>query len=202
MSLCACGCGRVTPISPVTKVNNGWVAGEHRKWFGVGCANRARTGFATAEERFWSKVDKRAPDACWPWLVWIGQGGYGVFADSTAGSVTAHKYAYVLTAGPVPAGLQLDHLCHTNDPGCSLGPRCPHRACCNPLHLELVTPRENVMRARTAPTAINARKTRCLRGHPLSGDNLGVSRVGKRYCITCRRERDRANYLRKKSGAA
>lgn len=31
----------------------------------------------------------------------------------------------------------------------------------------------------------NARKTHCKKGHPLSGDNLRLSKMGTRVCVTC-----------------
>jgi hypothetical protein len=70
---------------------------------------------ASIIERFWSKVDKDGPTApgmatpCWLWTAAIGKNGYGAFNRGRRGEgmVGAHVYAY----GPVPAGLELDHLC-------------------------------------------------------------------------------------------
>lgn len=53
------------------------------------------------------------------------------------GPITAHRFAYELLVGPVPDGLQLDHLCR-------------NRACCNPEHLEPVEGVENRLRGVTA----------------------------------------------------
>ena len=79
-------------------------------------------------ERFWSKVDRSGgPDACWPYtgaLVWDGYGRFRL----TDRTVRAHRYAYELTHGPTRS--PLDHLCR-------------NRVCCNPSHLEPVTPEEN-----------------------------------------------------------
>jgi hypothetical protein len=73
--------------------------------------------------------------------------------------------------------LTLDHLCR-------------NKACVNPAHLEPVTNRENVLRG-VGLSAENARKTHCKRGHPLSGDNVVVSKGGrKRRCVACERLRD------------
>lgn len=47
---------------------------------------------------------------------------------------------------PIPDDLQIDHLCHTDDPGCLGGNDCPHRRCVNPAHLEPVTPQGNSLR--------------------------------------------------------
>ena len=75
--------------------------------------------------------------------------------------------------GPIPEGLTLDHLCRV-------------RACVNPAHLEPVTLRENTLRSPSAPTAINARKTECLRGHAFTPENTWVHR-SRRCCRECKR---------------
>lgn len=96
----------------------------------------------------------------------------------------AHVYSWELANGPVPAGMTIDHLCHTPE-SCAGGPACQHRRCVNPAHLTLATYRDNALRG-SSPAAINARKTHCPRGHPLSGDNLFVNVRGARVCRACR----------------
>lgn len=83
-------------------------------------------------ERFWEKVDKRGPDECWPWVAGISAGtGYGVFhLGRTRKVVGAHRWAYQHHKGPIPAGMSVDHICHT-------------RACVNPAHLRLATAKQN-----------------------------------------------------------
>lgn len=84
-----------------------------------------------------------------------------------------HRVAYELWVGPIPEGLQLDHLCRQ--------PRC-----FNPVHLEPVTSNENTMRSPVAPAAINARKTHCKRGHLY--DEANTYRIhGSRHCRACNR---------------
>mgnify|MGYP007071623989 FL=1 len=58
----------------------------------------------------------------------------------------AHRAAWEVVNGPVPAGLVVDHRCHNADTACPGGPSCPHRRCCNPAHLEPVTHRTNLRR--------------------------------------------------------
>lgn len=97
----------------------------------------------TPEERFWPKVDKDGPLPRWapflgPCWIWTGSrsgGGYGRFVVDTTRreSTGAHRFSYELLVGPIPEGLQIDHLCRV-------------RACCNPAHLEPVTTAENVRR--------------------------------------------------------
>lgn len=128
--------------------------------------------------RFWEKVDRAGGDgACWPWLA-STRHGYGQYGVAKGHIAQAHRYAYELAVGPIPAGLEIDHLCRNT-------------RCVNPNHLEAVTGRVNSLRSMSL-MAINARKTHCKRGHALDGANL--YRYGQaRQCRTCRRLRDRAH---------
>lgn len=135
-------------------------------------------------ERFWPKVNKTA--TCWLWTAAKTHDGYGVLGSGGRGEhkIYAHRYTYETLVGPIPTGMQLDHLCHTADPGCLKGDACPHRACVNPTHLEPVTGRENA--ARTG----KARKTHCDRGHEYTPANT-MRLNGRRTCRTCRNMRRR-----------
>lgn len=134
-----------------------------------------------ASSRFFAKVNKTS--GCWLWTA-SKRRGYGAFYFEGR-HWAAHRWAYEHLVGPIPAGLQLDHLC-----------RVP--ACVNPNHLEPVTGRVNLLRGDTFQAA-NARKTRCVNGHPFSPENTYIIKDGKRACRTCRREamyRYRARYGR------
>lgn len=131
------------------------------------------------EERFWEKVEE-TPDGCWLWTAATDKDGYGVFVGAPYGTSSAHRIAYRFVVGLIPAGLTIDHLCRT-------------LTCINPAHLEPVSNRENILRG-DGITAVNARKTHCKRGHPLSGDNLYPRPDGDRDCRTCRRERGRRSH--------
>ena len=81
-----------------------------------------------------------------------------------------HVVAYELLVGPVPEGLELDHLCRV-------------RHCFNPDHLEPVTHAENIRRApRWNPE-------RCPAGHEYTPDNIEKDRTLR--CKTCRQIRQR-----------
>ncbi|WP_420883183.1 hypothetical protein [Thermobispora bispora] len=96
--------------------------------------------------------------------------------------------------GPIPPGWEVDHLCHHWE-WCRLGADCPHRACVNPSHWLAVPSRVNNARS-GSPTAINARKRVCVRGHPLAGANLRLrrDRPGHRECRECARLRRRLRH--------
>lgn len=139
----------------------------------------------TLEERFWLKVDRGAgPDGCWPWLGKTHDFGYGLFYANKR-QYRSHRFAYELMVGPIPEGLQLDHLCHNADPTCTGGNSCPHRRCCNHAHLEAVT--HAVNSGRMYP----ARKTHCVNGHLYDEKNTYITPEGKRACRECRNQRGR-----------
>ena len=151
------------------------------------------------EKRFWAKVEKT--EGCWLWTAKL-DGGYGRFALTRRDFRLAHRVSYEWNVGPIADGMTIDHLCHTRDATCPGGPACLHRRCVRPDHLEVVTPRTNVLRAATV-TGINAAKTHCDRGgHPLSGDNLYITSIGGRSCRACMRENFRRWYARRKEKRA
>jgi hypothetical protein len=132
---------------PVT--GHGWCHTHYMRWRRYGDPLATKRIIGDIEARFWSKVDRRGDDECWPWLDRPSSDGYGVFGVGQK-VVKAHHWAYEQFIKPIPNGLMPDHLCH--DPAvCKLDKACPHRLCVNYLHhLELVTNRENVLRgART-----------------------------------------------------
>jgi hypothetical protein len=126
---------------------------------------------------FWAHVDKTA--TCWLWHGEVLRNGYGLaYLGRAPGRRLvrrlAHRLSYELAVGPIPKGLQIDHLCRV-------------RNCVNPAHLEAVTPRVNVLRGDTI-TARNASKTACPRGHPYDEANTCRTLRGRRRCRTCARD--------------
>jgi hypothetical protein len=137
---------------------------------------------ATPLDRFSAKY-RVLPNGCWEWTASTTKKGYGHF--SLDGRLwLAHVMAYHLFVGPMPAGMVVDHLCHTNDATCLGGNDCPHRRCVNPSHLESVTARENSLRGRSF-SATNATKTHCPQGHPYDEVNTYVKPNGNRNCRKC-----------------
>jgi len=92
-------------------------------------------------------------------------------------TITSHEFSYRLFVGPVPDGLELDHLCH-------------NPKCINPDHLEPVTHQANMIRGLSFNSNRgNCLKTHCIHGHPLDELNTYVSKDGHRHCKTCIKER-------------
>ena len=100
--------------------------------------------------RFWSKVDRRGPDECWPWLRSCNANGYGTF-NVIGRPQLAHRVAFVLAIASIPDGM---HILH----------RCDNPPCCNPAHLFLGNHIQNMLdrqqKGRTASGARSGRRTR------------------------------------------
>lgn len=84
--------------------------------------------------------------------------------------------AYEMYVGPIPEGMQLDHLCRV-------------RHCVNPAHLEVVTQQENMRR-------VAVLTTHCPRGHEYNEENTYVYTHHEhgwtmRFCRVCGRDKAR-----------
>lgn len=136
----------------------------------------------TPEARFekWLREGKlqKPADGCW---LWSGStaNGYGRAAMSTGSNspnhhFAVHRWVYEFLVGPIPDGLDLDHLCRV-------------RNCANPDHLEPVTRSENLFRAHDDA---------CAKGHTRTIENTYVNpRTGTRSCRTCLHAWRRERYL-------
>lgn len=120
-------------------------------------------------DTFWPRVDRSGE--CWLWMGSRSAAGYGRITIAQRQYFT-HRLAYEVLVGPIPEGLEIDHLCRVT-------------ACLNPEHLEAVTHRENILRS-TAPMAALAIRTACSRGHEYA-DGSFIIRRGARECVICRR---------------
>lgn len=109
---------------------------------------------------------------CWLWHRRLTRNGYGEISHGKLRTnALAHRLSYQLHKGPIPEGLDLDHLCRV-------------RHCVNPSHLEPVSRRVNTLRG-INPPAKNAMKTHCSKGHPFDLFNTLYRYNGRRYCRTC-----------------
>lgn len=166
----------------------------NRHWKRARSAGTFVAGWPSPEERFWSKVDKDAPvpefaphlGPCWWWKGYLmvdvyGNRNYGQFVIREK-KFLAHRLAYEWLVGPIPEGLQMDHLCRV-------------QRCVRPSHLEPVTNQENARRGYWGM------KTHCPRGHPYDEANTHTRSNGSRICRTCARELQRQRRAKQRSAA-
>jgi hypothetical protein len=157
----------------------GWCGAHWQKWrkYGDPLGEAVR---ATLADRFWSKVNRT--DSCWLWTSALDNAGYGVFSIGNSKTERAHRLTWEWANGRRPLdGMHLDHLCRVT-------------ACCNPDHLEEVTPRENSVRGE-GRAGTYSRTNTCERGHSMK-DAYVRPDTGARMCRECssiRKSRSRGN---------
>lgn len=116
---------------------------------------------------------------CRIWLEHVNNNGYGrVHWDGKM--VYAHRVAYEYRNGPIPDAMTLDHLCRV-------------RCCVEPNHLEVVSQKVNTLRG-LSPSAFNAKKTHCHKGHQFLPENTRTNKAGFRYCLACERAREKKRW--------
>ena len=123
---------------------------------------------------------------CKLWPRSLNSNGYGTVTLSGGRNTTAQRWIWEKHNGPVPEGMEVDHLCD-------------ERACWEILHLQLLTHQENVLKG-TSPAAEAARQTHCAQGHPFDAENTRWNRrsSGKtqRVCRICAAEASRKHRQR------
>ena len=122
---------------------------------------------APTMQRVMKKVAE-LPSGCWVWLGLRMSVGYGRIRDDGRDD-GVHRVVYRYLVGEIPLGYEVDHLCR-------------NPLCCNPQHLEAVTPHENKLRARAARRV-------CRNG--LHEYDASIGR-----CLACKLEADRIRQRR------
>lgn len=118
--LCQCGCGGLAPVSRQGDSARGFVKDKPLR-------------FIKGHEHLTSPVPYVVDESgCWIWQRATNASGYGITSRGLA-----HRSYYEDSVGPIPEGMQLDHLCSV-------------RRCVNPAHLEPVSNAENSRRGKKA----------------------------------------------------
>lgn len=126
-----------------------------------------------------ARYTRGAPNGCQVWTGYIDKDGYGyIFIRESGKSLNKRisRFVYERAKGPIPPGLQIDHICR-------------NRACVNLEHLALVTLAENVRRGVSNRTL---RKFVCEK----CGGAYEIFRAGERRCRPCTNARQRAGYAK------
>jgi hypothetical protein len=139
----------------------------------------------SAWERFLSYISPEPNSGCWLWMAGCSSEGHGSFQYEDGKSRGAHKIAYELMRGPVPAGKELHHNCEV-------------KSCVNPDHMVPLTRREHlVWHQNRSPRKIDNTLgvlasiehfkliPNCKWGHPKAVYNKR-NRDGTTYCAKCR----------------
>lgn len=136
-------------------------------------------------ERLFSKIVFDPETDCWNWTGTLGGRGYGQIRFRGRKMAYVHRLMYAWLLGPLPTGIGSDipTVDHT----------CENYRCCNPLHLQLLSQRNNILKGGSI-SAEYARRTHCKHGHLLDG-----LRANSRYCKTCNRASSNAYSQRKRA---
>lgn len=115
------------------------------------------------EQRFWSRVDRRSPDECWPWVGYLNSNGYGIWKERPGRGQRARpasRLAFYFTHGYYPPVVR-----H----------KCDNPPCCNPAHLEPGTQVDNL-----ADMTARGRSTRGVRNPAAKLTEAQVREVRRR----------------------
>jgi hypothetical protein len=138
-----------------------------------------RAAIAKAVDRWLVRIQEDPENGCWLWPGSLNDQGEGLVCFNLGGkqrNLPAHRAFYLALVGPVPSGKVLRSTCRRSD-------------CVNPAHREALTRGECALKGRS-PFAVNARKTECVNGHPLTGTDalVHLDPNGRRRCVLCNRE--------------
>lgn len=153
-----------------------WLAFKKSKYCSPDCAKH---GQQQTIDMLFSRVRIDALTGCHVWTGYLNNAGYGM-ARAYGRKQLTHRVVWEYKNGPVPEGLQLDHICR-------------NKACCNPEHLRAVTAQVNTL-ASDNLCAVNARKTHCPK---CGGEYDARNKRGARFCRACLNKR-LAEYARRR----
>ncbi len=146
-----------------------WCSKHWNRWRRHGDPLTIKTRAYTVEEKFQFFVQPTG--FCWEWVGSLNPGGYGNIKIGGK-TISAHRWVYETLVGPIPEGLDLDHLCRV-------------RHCVNPDHLEPVTRAENLRRGVQG----FAMRRQCTNGHDVTTEDSIVIHGGTVVVVNAHEER-------------
>ena len=150
---------------------------HYSRWKRHGDPNVVLKDHTPPEERWKTSYVVDEDTGCWNWTGTKSR-GYGVISCGANNNRPAHVFVYEQVVGPVPDGMELDHVCR-------------NKGCVNPdlKHLEPVTHLVNVRRGEAG--IANSSKTKCKWGHEFTPANTVYNKRGQRNCAACTRRLQR-----------
>jgi hypothetical protein len=140
-------------------------------------ACRAETRAIPPLVRLQAKIIIDVTTRCWLWTGTTANKGYGTLSvrqpDGGSRPVYVHRFMYETVHGPIPDELVIDHLCRVHN-------------CCNPEHLEAVTPQTNSLRGIQRQVLIHNSGV-CSQGHLMDESNsMRTMRTNGKPRLVCR----------------
>jgi hypothetical protein len=181
---------------------DGWCIVTRRRILGLSCsyeykydpggdATQRRLGTSGSDaDRFWSRVDKNAPNGCWLWIGTVTRGGYGVMHTVGGGRVIATRISLNLSGVDVPDDLYVLH-------------RCDNPPCVNPAHLFVGSAADNAkdaaLKGRIPQSRLSADDVRTIRDMKSGGESAReiarVFRISKSHVYGIVRGRERRHVV-------
>ena len=118
------GCGR-------KHLARGWCSKHYANWRKTGKPVAENPYYTNPDDSFRARTMPVTEAGCLLWMGAVDTDGYGsIWINSEGKLMLAHRYAWERVNGPIPDGIEIDHICHTP-------------ACCNIKHLRLATRSQN-----------------------------------------------------------
>jgi len=144
-------------------------------------------------DHIYAAIEYEPNSGCWIYSGCLDRDGYGratIRENGTSRTRIVHRVVYAAHKGKIPEGLVADHKCKV-------------RSCCNPDHIDIVTPGENQRRGDSGKASHERAMARdaCAKGHKYEEVGVYWHTDGRRRCAECARAAARRQNERRKAAA-